>query len=170
MSANPHSPAAKRASLRAIPDEEPEFQIAPMIDILLVLLVFFMSISSTEVLQTNDNVKLPVAKDAKDKDKSGEQGKGQLIVNVLWDPVRNGGTIDMDQRAYGLPSDLVPEISKHLQGNPTSRILVRADKQVRYEYMKQLLKAIGQAGGTNLTFSVTDKEQQQGGKPAPATP
>src|SRR5437016_5129629 len=31
-------------------EEEPEFQIAPMIDILLVLLVFFMSISSTEVL------------------------------------------------------------------------------------------------------------------------
>ena len=29
------------------PEIDPEFQIAPMIDILLVLLVFFMSISST---------------------------------------------------------------------------------------------------------------------------
>ena len=66
-----HSSAAKRAALRQIPEEDPEFQIAPMIDILLVLLVFFMSISSTEVLQTNDKVKLPIAKDAKDKDKKG---------------------------------------------------------------------------------------------------
>ena len=47
-----------------VPEEDPEFQIAPMIDILLVLLVFFMAISSTEVLQTNDKVRLPVAKEA----------------------------------------------------------------------------------------------------------
>jgi biopolymer transport protein ExbD len=55
-----------RAETRLPPEEDPEFQIAPMIDILLVLLVFFMSISSTEVLQTNDKVRLPVAKDGKD--------------------------------------------------------------------------------------------------------
>ena len=41
-------------------DGEPEFQIAPMIDILLVLLVFFMSISSTEVLQKTEGITLPV--------------------------------------------------------------------------------------------------------------
>jgi len=58
---------AKRAAVRNQPEEDPEFQIAPMIDILLVLLVFFMSISSTEVLQTNDQVKLPIAKDASTK-------------------------------------------------------------------------------------------------------
>jgi biopolymer transport protein ExbD len=43
------------------PEADPEFQIAPMIDILLVLLVFFMSISSTEVLQSNKDIRLPVA-------------------------------------------------------------------------------------------------------------
>ena len=152
------SSAAKRASLRAQPEEDPEFQIAPMIDILLVLLVFFMSISSTEVLQTNDKVKLPIAKDAKDKDKTQGANKGQTIVNVLWDPIRNGGMIEVDQKSYGLPSDIMPALSRELGLNANARILVRADKQVRYEYMKQLLKAIGQAGGSNLTFSVVDKE------------
>lgn len=47
------------------PEAEPEFQIAPMIDILLVLLVFFMTISTTEVLQRTSNIILPVAKDGK---------------------------------------------------------------------------------------------------------
>jgi biopolymer transport protein ExbD len=155
---NPHSPAAKRAALRSQPEEDPEFQIAPMIDILLVLLVFFMSISSTEVLQTNDKVKLPIAKDAKDKDKSQNANKGQTIINVLWDPIRNGGAIEVNQHPFGLPSDIIPELSRELGLNPSARILVRADKQVRYEYMKQLLKAIGQAGGSNLTFSVVDKD------------
>ena len=52
--------AAKKAT-REAPEEDPEFQISQMIDIFLVLLVFFMAISSTEVLQTNDHVQLPVA-------------------------------------------------------------------------------------------------------------
>ena len=30
---------------------EPEFQIAPMVDVLLVLLIFFMSITSAQVLE-----------------------------------------------------------------------------------------------------------------------
>jgi biopolymer transport protein ExbD len=162
-----HSPAAKRASLRQIPEEEPEFQIAPMIDILLVLLVFFMSISSTEVLQTNDRVRLPIAKDAKDKDKTKVQ-KGQTIINVLWGELNNSGSLEVDERAYPMPQDIVPLLQQRIGADPTLRVLVRADKKVRYEYTKQLLKAIGAAGGSNVTFSVVDKEA--GGAPAPATP
>jgi biopolymer transport protein ExbD len=70
-----------RTATRMVPEEDPEFQIAPMIDILLVLLVFFMSITSTEVLQTNDAVRLPVAKDGKDPSKDVDS---QVIVNVTW--------------------------------------------------------------------------------------
>jgi len=47
---------------------EPEFQIAPMIDVLLVLLIFFMSITSAQVLRIDKDIKLPVAADAKKKE------------------------------------------------------------------------------------------------------
>src|SRR5436305_9247926 len=99
-----HSSAAKRAALRQIPEEDPEFQIAPMIDILLVLLVFFMSISSTEVLQSNDQVKLPVAKDASDDKKKGTEG--QSIINVLWNQIGNTGGLDVDGKTFASPADL----------------------------------------------------------------
>src|SRR3954466_7919897 len=94
-----NSAATRRAALRSQPEEDPEFQIAPMIDILLVLLVFFMSISSTEILQTNDKVKLPIAKDAKTKE-NPTSVSGQTIINVLWNPINNAGTLDVDERAY----------------------------------------------------------------------
>ena len=147
--------------MRGAPEEDPEFQIAPMIDILLVLLVFFMSIASTEVLQTNQALKLPVAKDAAP---SG-QTKGQSIVNVLWSELGGGtGTIEVDQKPFAQASDLVPYLTAKVSEVPDMRILLRADKNVRYEYLLSLLQAIGNAGIGNVTFSVVDKEQS----PAPA--
>lgn len=143
--------------MRTPPEEDPEFQIAPMIDILLVLLVFFMSISSTEVLQTNDSVQLPVAKDAKEKER-GAAGQGQTILNVLWARLNNSGSINVDGKDITVAADVVPYLKEKLSGNPTMRVLVRADKEVRYEYMRSVLKALGDAGVGNVTFSVVDKE------------
>ena len=163
--AKKNSAATKRAALRSQPEEDPEFQIAPMIDILLVLLVFFMSISSTEILQTNDQVKLPIAKDANIKDKT--VAVGQTIVNVLWSPINNVGTIDVDEKQYATADELTPLLAAKINANPAMRVLLRADKQVRYEFTKQLLKAIAAAGATNVTFSVVDKEGGGGGETAP---
>lgn len=151
--------------MRSAPEEDPEFQIAPMIDILLVLLVFFMSISSTEVLQTNDSVQLPVARDAKDKDKSKVQASGQTVINVLWSTLNNQGALDVDSQAFQQAAEFVPYLKKKLDANPNLRVLVRADKNVKYEYMRSLLAAVGQAGVQNVTFSVVDKDQAA---PAPA--
>lgn len=146
--------AAKKAT-RDMPDEEPEFQIAPMIDILLVLLVFFMSISSTQVLQVTKGVKLPVAKEGKE---GGAKTDGKVIVNILWNAVNNVGTIKISEMEYGAPSDVQPVLFAAVQKNPEAQILVRADRFVRYEYMRQILKAAGGAGVTNITFSVINKE------------
>lgn len=162
-----HSPAAKRAEMRNAPEEDPEFQIAPMIDILLVLLVFFMSISSTEVLQSNDHVQLPVAKDAKDKDKGKNGASGQAILNVLWNPINNAGAIECDSNHFDAPADMVPYLQQKISVNPSMRVLVRADKAVRYEYTKSMLRAVAQAGVSNVTFSVVDKEAGAPASPAP---
>ena len=144
-----------KAAARELPEEDPEFQIAPMIDILLVLLVFFMSIASTQVLQTNEKVRLPMAKDAK---KAGEVAEGKVIVNVLWNPLGNVGTLEIGGKNYALPPDVQPVLATEVKNNPNVQVLIRADKAVRYEYLRGLLKAAGAAGVSNVTFSVVNKE------------
>src|ERR1700760_1308362 len=111
MSKASHSSKA-RSQTRLPPEEDPEFQIAPMIDILLVLLVFFMSISSTEVLQVNKDVTLPVAKDAKPADKGT---KGQTIVNVMWATINNAGSVEVDDKKYPQPEGMLSHLQMKAQ-------------------------------------------------------
>jgi biopolymer transport protein ExbD len=144
-----------RAQTRLPPEEDPEFQIAPMIDILLVLLVFFMSISSTEVLQVSKDVVLPVAKDAKDADKAT---KGQTIVNVMWDPINSSGGVDVDNLKFPQPEQMIGHLQTKAQANPDMRIVIRADRNVRYDYLKQVMISAGKAGVGKVTFSVVDKD------------
>lgn len=158
MSEAAHS-RGKKTVRKAEAEVDPEFQIAPMIDILLVLLVFFMSISSTEVLQSNKEVKLPVAKEAK----QAKDNPGQVIINVTYTPINNSTAIEVDQKKYAAPMDLVGLLKAKVSVNPLVRVLIRADKEVRYEYMRQLLEAVGASGVGNVTFSVVDKEE---GKPS----
>ena len=53
---------------------------------------------------------------------------------------------------------LSPMLQVKVGANPFVRVLVRADKQVRYEFMRGLLEAVGKSGVGNVTFSVADKE------------
>lgn len=154
MSEESHKKGKKKVR-KADHEPEPEFQIAPMIDILLVLLVFFMSISSTEVLQANQNVKLPVAKDAK----QAKKNPGQVIINVLYSPTNNATSIEVDEKKMS-PGELVGLLQAKVAKVPEMRVLVRADKEVRYEFMRTLLETVGKSNISDVTFSVVDKEEK----------
>jgi biopolymer transport protein ExbD len=155
-----HAQEARKAT-RLVPEDDPEFQIAPMIDILLVLLVFFMSISTSEILQVNNNVVLPVAKDAARRDKNK---RGEVIVNVLWNPINSIGTLEVGDTDYTEADQIAGILADAVQANPETRILIRADRNVRYEYLRSVMAVAAKAGVSKVTFSVVDKD---GGSGAP---
>src|SRR3712207_5444156 len=80
---------------------EPEFQIAPMIDVLLVMLIFFMTITSAQVLKVDKTIELPVAKDAQKKDKS----RAETVVNVRWKDKK--AAFVFDDRVYNNAAEMV---------------------------------------------------------------
>ena len=157
-----HSKDAKKQT-RLVPEEDPEFQIAPMIDILLVLLVFFMSISTSEVLQVNQSVTLPVAKDAGKRQKP----TGEVMVNVLWSPISNSGQIEVSELKYDRADQINGLLTTAVQANPKTRVVIRADRNVRYEYLRSVMVAAGKAGVGKVTFSVVDKDDKAPAEPAP---
>jgi biopolymer transport protein ExbD len=159
---------ATRAVTRALPEEDPEFQIAPMIDILLVLLVFFMTIATDQVLQQNQEVILPVAKEAEKPDKENVS----VYVNVLW-ALDGNGRIEVDSAGQMELAALTEYIIKkrvnaEVTGNSAKfQVIIRGDKRAKYQYIRTVMVAIGNAKVPNVIFSAVDKEVTK--KPAGST-
>jgi len=149
------SPSLKRQrKLRRIDtDGDPEFQVAPMVDVLLVLMLFFMAITSTEVLKKDKNLQLADAKNAKPAEK-GAQAKNQIIVNVDWDGINNVALFSLDGINYPTADSMQGVLATQHAQNPTASVVIRADKDTEYSNVSDLMTACGNAGISTVTFAV----------------
>lgn len=141
---------------------DPEFQIAPMIDVLLVLLIFFMSITSAQVLKV-EKLPLPVAPNALKRDMS----RNESIVNVKWDGATQKPTYVLDGRNYSdlkLVADQLKVLKKNSESTPVSgpnpkyRVVVRGDKDAHALVINRVLNAAGEAGVEDISFAVYNRE------------
>jgi biopolymer transport protein ExbD len=161
----------KRSSQTAFPDEDPEFQVAPMIDILLVLMTFFMSITSTEVLKSRSklDLNLPVAKDSGPQKTSTE-----VVLNITYNPTTQKQAIECEQKFLQGPADVTNEILQRRGNNMATafRAVIRADEKVPYWAVQEILGACASANVDNITFYVLSKEKAgyKGDQHPPAAP
>jgi biopolymer transport protein ExbD len=144
-------------------DGEPEFQVAPMIDVLLTILIFFMTITSAQVLKVDKSIKLPLAPDAQKKDNQ----RAEAIVNVRWRTETKKAEFVFDDRVYTKAEDLIPLLKnarvagekKITQGsNPNFRAVIRGDREVPAIYVSQAMNSCGEAGIGDISFSAVNKD------------
>lgn len=131
---------------------EPEFQIAPMIDVLLVLLIFFMSIATTAVSRYDPTINLPVAPDANKK----EDSEGELVFNVAWRADTQTAVTTFEEHAVNL-EDVVPVLIAHKKANPKVRILIRSDGLTPVRFVSAVVDASAKAGISDVTFATLSR-------------
>jgi biopolymer transport protein ExbD len=141
----------QRKRKRIDTDGDPEFQVAPMVDVLLVLMLFFMAITSTEVLKKDKNLQLADAKNAKPADKS--ESKNQIIVNVGWDGVNSVAQFSLDGISYTTAEAMQGALAAQHQQNPASYVVIRADKDVQYSNISDLMNTCANAGISSVSFA-----------------
>ena len=141
-------------------DGDPEFQIAPMIDVLLVLLIFFMSITSAQVSKV-EPMALPIAPNAHKK----EQMRNEAIVNIHWDAATEKPTYKFEGKEYKDFKLLVAPLKAMKDGTaqltqegPKFRVLIRAEKEVHALVVNRVMDIAGQAGIEEVAFGVYNKE------------
>ncbi|GAT33017.1 biopolymer transport protein ExbD [Terrimicrobium sacchariphilum] len=143
---------------------EPEFQIAPMVDVLLVILIFFMTITSAQVLKVDRNIKLPIAQNATKK----ENMRREAIVNVQWNAEKHSAGFTFDDQSYEDASRMLEPLrsakarSDQTRDTATSpeeyRAVIRADRDVPVRYVAAAMGACAQAGISDISFSATNRD------------
>lgn len=134
---------------------EPEFQIAPMIDVLLVLLIFFMSITSAEVLKVDKNIVLPVSPNAKKRDP--EVSKHEMAVNVRWDKAAGKSFLNVDDREFPDITEVVPYFVEKKKNDPKLRAVIRGDRDLPAIEIQRVMNVIGEGGIADISFAASNK-------------
>lgn len=129
-------------------DGEPEFQIAPMIDVLLVLLIFFMSIATSSVARYDPDIRVPVASDAAKK----EDSEGELVFNLAWKPAEEKVVVTFEERVV-VPAETIPALAARKKADANVRVLVRADAETPVRHVNEVVKAAADAGIVDVTFA-----------------
>ena len=134
--------------------------LGPMIDCVMLLLMYYINCSSLETNRVSKDVILPFAQQGLKE----ENTTGRFIVSVEW----NEGLYEATYVANGVkmsgPAEMTALIiqSKKLQGNPQNfRVIIRADKRVPYEFTQAAMTAVSEADVANILFSTTEDKKEQ---------
>ena len=134
---------------------EPEFQIAPMIDVLLTLLIFFMSITSAEVLKIDKDIQLPIAPAAKKKDE--KQSMNEAALNIRWLPLQQKSLITFEDKPYAEVEPLVDLLRGRKERNSKYRVVIRGDKRMPAIEIQKVMTLVSQAGIDEISFSALNQ-------------
>lgn len=118
--------------------------LSPMIDLVFLLLIFFM-ITFQRVNERHDpNVNVPLASGAV----VGEDAKDRLVLNVYAD----GSVYDQNRNLLTLP-DVTAFVESEKLANSNLRLHLRADRETEHENVKKVIDAVAQGGIKDVIFS-----------------
>ena len=125
------------------------FQMAPMIDIIFLLLIFFICVSTFDRLESEEDVGLPRASSWK----KIEKDPSTLLLNI-----NKRGRITINQIPF-VPGQVEPFLRSLVAryGN-AFEVVLRADRNARYSRTKDVVRACARVGLTRISFAVEKKK------------
>jgi biopolymer transport protein ExbD len=129
---------------------DPEFQVAPMIDVLLVLLIFFMSITTDQVLKIDKSISLPVAPEAKKRE---NDIKNQAVVNIDWDTGLGRARVTFGEIECEPLEQLVDHVKPVRDANPKLKMIIRGDAATPAVEVQKVIEQLAAAGIDDISLS-----------------
>ena len=132
--------------------EEPRvigFMIAPMVDILLVILCFFIVTWNFALAENELDVRVPSAAKANET----QPYVGQVVINVKAD-----GTVIVSHQPKS-SAELLDQLKRLSQLYPDQAVIVRGDESVDYKHIVEVLDICRQADIWNVAFATGKPEQ-----------
>jgi len=131
------------------------FQIAPMIDVVFVIMLFFMVMTGTMKVEHELKTQLPKWRDPTQVVKVPAE---EITIGILED-----GTVMLNEAAFDSPKDKrMPTLTRTLQRLAESSawqkqkllVTIQAEEQASYERIIDVLNTLHKAQIQNVTFTV----------------
>lgn len=127
----------------ATPPQPPGIQIAPMVDIVFLLLIFFLMTWNFSRSEMELDVKVPKAREGKES----RRAVGEVILNVKAD-----GTVVMNRREMDAAS-LESALARIAALYPDQAVILRGDENVDYRHVVEVLDVCRRANIWNVAFA-----------------
>ena len=129
-------------------DGDMGFQIAPMVDVVFVLMLFFMACAGSQVVESQLNINLPAGQG------TGSSTKTPIIIDISSD-----GLVSINNQSYGQPNDknltaLYDWLKNTIETfGAEDPVIIRPSPDAKHERIIQVLNSAAKANVKNLSFS-----------------
>lgn len=129
-------------------DGDAGFQIAPMVDVVFVLMLFFMACAGAQTVELQLNIKLPAG-----------QGSGESKVTPIIIDISGEGLVSMNNQSYGRADDKTLQALRDWLKNAIETfgdkdpVIIRPSPDAKHERIIDVLNAAAFAKVKNLSFS-----------------
>ncbi len=124
-------------------EEESEINITPMLDVVFIMLIFFI-VTATFVKESGIDVNRPDAATAT------KQEKANILIAIA-----ANNTIWIDRRQIDIRA-VRPNIERLHAENPQGTVVIQADKESKTDTLIQVMDASRQAGVYNVSIAAQD--------------
>jgi biopolymer transport protein ExbD len=128
-----------------IEEEDIEIDMSPMIDMVFLLLIFF--VVASQIVDTKVPVNVPSAIYAK----VPEDETGRFLISVTKD-----GELYVGHDVVTI-EELKQRLEPELVRDPKVRIQIRSDRAVRFKVNEEIMEACAEVGSTDLIYSAFEE-------------
>lgn len=142
--------SSKLREAQAQAEDDCTLDMSPMIDMVFLLLLFFLVNATAVTVKQDHKVRVPIAVNSR----KAEDSKGRIVVNIYGD-----GTFKTE-RLELLPDDEVifELVKKEKEANDlkgyTSKLHLRGDKDAVFKYCRRVIRTAAKAGVDQVVFAV----------------
>lgn len=122
-----------------------ELELAPMIDVVFLLLIFFIVTWQFARFERDMDISVPAAEEAENTDRQ----IGEIIVNV-----RSDGSIILNGRDVSEP-ELLTKLQSISEAYPDQAVILRGSSDADFQSIINVLDQIKKAGIWNVAFATT---------------
>ena len=147
----------KLRALIAKEEKEAEMDMSPMIDMVFLLLIFFIVVSTPMVVKVDPDVQPAVAFNSTKPDSKN----GRIVLNISGEKdyrksafkEEDGGKMETQEEIKIYIEEEVKRINA-LNSEYVPKLHLRGDKEVLFEYTQVAIAAAAEAGVNQIVFSV----------------